>query len=47
MNERNWSMVMGCDGETMGVLHGLGSEGRSGNTSPGLSGVGSGLFLHL
>ena len=47
MNERNWSMVMGCEGDTMGGLHGLGSEGRRGKTSPGLSGVGSGRFLHL
>ena len=40
-------MVMGCVGESMGGLHGLGSGGRSGSTRPGFSGVGSGRFLHL
>ena len=47
IKERNWSIVIGCDGEIIGGLDGFGSAGRSGNTRPGLSGVGSGLSLHL
>ena len=47
MNERNWSTVIGCDGEMIGDWDALVSGGRRGKTSPGLSGVGSGLLLHL
>ena len=47
MKERNWSMVMGCVGESIGGLNGLGSGGRSGSTRPGFSVVDAGRFLHL
>jgi len=45
MDKRNCSLVIGCE-EIIGGFD-LGSEGLSGNTSPGLSRGGSSRFFHL